>query len=137
MKNFKLFIALTVLTVSILMSGSCRRASDNGKIDGYWKIQEIYYISDGVTVEPDGKFIAIQLELLQLQDPDPSPKLTAVLSYAKGSDQFSVDFRNNPSEEQLAAFGFSGTQSVMHIDKVDGKRMVLTSPIARITCRKW
>ena len=137
MKTFKLIIAVLALTLTLGVSGGCRRASDNGKIDGYWKIQEILYTAEGVVVNPENEFIAIQLELLQLQNPEPTPALTGILSYSKGADQMSVEFPNNPTEQQLAAFGFSGTHTTLHIDHVDGKRMVLTSPIAKITCRKW
>ena len=125
-----------LLTLCILC-GSCRRASDNGKIDGYWKIYDIYYTADGTTSNPEDEFISIQLELLQLQNPLPSPQLTGVLSYKKGDDTLGVDFRNNPSDEILYDFGFIGPQCVLHIDRVDGSNLVLSSPIARITCKKY
>lgn len=135
MKTFRLAIVAVITALTIF--GACRRASDNGKIDGYWKIQEIYYIADGYSVYPQNLFIAIQLELFQLQKPDPTAALTGVLTYEKGSDEISVDFRNNPSYEQLVNFGLSSPQTVLHIDKADGKHLVLTSPIAKISCRKW
>lgn len=135
MKGLKL--TLIMMMTAIMSLCSCRRASDNGKIDGYWKIQEIYYIADGTVVNPTNEFISIQLELLQLQAPSHNPKMTAVLSYDKEDDNFSVDFRNNPTDEELAKFGFAGRQSTLHIESVDSKRMVLTSAIARISCRKW
>lgn len=134
MKKFSLiFTAL----LALMMSFSCRRASDNGKLDGYWKIYEIYYIADGTTVSPESRFLAIQLELIQLESHDGASNLTGILSYSKGADSFSVDFATNPSPQQLFEFGFSSPQSVVHIDKADGKKLVLSTDIARISCRKY
>lgn len=135
MKTFGISILMAV--VALVSLGSCRRASDNGKIDGLWKIQEIYYIADGTTVEPEQEFIGIQLELFQLQAPNPSPDLTGVLSYKKGADSFTVDFRNKPASERLYKFGFADKESVVGIERLDGKRLVLSTSIARISCRKW
>lgn len=128
---------LAVLTAISSSISSCRRWSDNGKIDGYWQIQEIYYTADGTTVHPTNLFIAVQLELLQLQDPDYSPKMTAVLSYDKKQDYFSVDFRYNPTEKELYKFGFAAPQSVIHIDEANRNKLVLSSSIAIIKCRKF
>lgn len=135
----KLIILAALIVASVAAFGalSCRRASDNGKIDGFWQIQEIYYKADGRTEYPTNKFIAVQLELLQLDGPGVLPQLTGVLSYDKNEDNFTVDFRNGPTEEQLNGFGFSGQQSVVHIDKADRSHLVLSTSIAVITCRKY
>lgn len=129
------------VVMAVAVVSSCRRASDNGKIDGYWKIQEIYYIADGTTVYPEEEFIGIQLELIQLMNPRPvgSSKgwLTGVVSYDKKSDFFSVDFRYNPSPEQLYPYGFSAPQEVLAIERADSRYLVFTSAIARVTCRKF
>ena len=129
-------IAISLLSLLAVGGSSCRRMSDNSKIDGYWKIKEIQY-DDGSVVNPTQKFIAIQLELLQLQDPLCTSALTAVISYHKGDDEIGVDFRYNPSDELLAQYGFKGAQSVLHIDHLSGSRLVLRSSIATIHCQKF
>lgn len=131
----KKFTILTFFLIALLSQFSCRRASDNGKIDGNWKIYDIYYTDDGTSYSPENEFIAIQLELIQLRG---GPiQTTGVISYDKGDDEMYVDFRSNPKPEQLKPYGFSDAQSVVHIDKADGKRLVLTTPIAKISCRKY
>lgn len=137
MKKILFVIAVIVGILGIAGLSSCRRWSDNGKIDGYWQIQEVYYIADGTTSHPTELFIAVQLELLQLQQPMPSGDLTAVLAYNKNEDFFTVDFRNNPSDAQLYPFGFAGAQERIDILKADDKHLILSTPIARITCRKY
>ena len=136
-KIIKGIVMTMLLAVVMISASSCRRWSDNGKIDGYWKIQEIYYIADGTTVKPEQRFISVQLELLQLQMPKQSTSLTGILHYNKSDDFFTVDFPYNPSDELLSEFGFQGAQSRLEIVKADSKHLVLESPIAVITCRRW
>lgn len=130
-------IIMMLAAVAAIALGSCRRASDNGKIDGHWQIREIYYIETGTSEYPVDKFISVQLELMQLQNPVQSGDLTGVITYHKGDPEISVDFRNNPTAERLASFGFQGNPSVLHIDRLDSKHLVLSSPIAVITCKKF
>lgn len=134
MKSKIITFSLAIIAISLLSLGSCRRMSNNGKIDGNWKIYEIYYIADGTTVVPENEFIAIQLELLQLRSS--KDFCTAVIGYDKNSDDMYVDFKKiNPSI--LYPFGFGSAQSTVHIDRADSKHLVLSTDIARITCRKY
>lgn len=140
MKKIIPIIILSLLSI-ILMPG-CRRVSHNGKIDGYWQIREIYYTATGEIQNPKNKFICINLELMQLNYPNPSPELTGVLAYHKGDDAIGVDFRYGPSAELLAQFGFAPTPDnpnfcTLDIKRVDSKNLVLESPIATITCKKF
>lgn len=137
-----IFILLTSLL--LLATGACRRATDNGKIDGFWQIREIQY-NDGTTVRPNGKFICVQLELMQLQTPS-NGLITGVLDYHKNASELGVDFRLNPSDDFLYSYGFapdpqlSGSTNkfcILTIERADSRHLVLRSPIAVITCRKY
>ena len=142
----KKILTYIILSLTLLTLGSCRRTTDNGKIDGQWQIREIYHIADGTTVNPETRMICVQLELMQLGNPSWSPTLTGVIDYHKGDSQIGVDFRYNPSDDLLALFGFSPTEApagatgkycLLQIEKLDSKHLVLRSPIAVITCRKY
>lgn len=140
MKKLIPIIILSLLTI-ILFPG-CRRMSDNGEIDGYWQIREIYYTATGEIQNPKDKFICINLELMQLNNPSPTPKLTGVLAYHKGDKTIGVDFRYGPTTAELAQFGFAPTPDnpnfcSLDIKRVDSKHLVLESPIATITCKKF
>lgn len=135
---------LLLLIILLIPAAGCRRASDNGKIDGFWKIQEITYNTDSESVFPRNLFISVQLELLQLQNPSPSGALTGVLHYHDGDKKIGVDFRNNPSAELLAKYGFAAdaqdnttTYCTLDIERLDSKHLVLRSPIAVIRCAKF
>lgn len=132
-----IFAILTIVALATAGILSCRRVSDNGKIDGYWQIHEIYYLADGTTEYPTDKFMAVQLELVQFGNPNTIWDMTGVLSYDKSEDFFIVDFRNNPSESQLYKFGLSDKEQVIHIDKADRKHLVLSTPIAVLRCRRF
>lgn len=140
----KRLIPIILLTVVLTALAGCRRASDNGKIDGMWQIREIEYFADGSTVYPENRFISIQLELIQLRAP--SAGLTGVLTYQKNDTKIGVDFRSNPSDATLALFGFGNTGGIsseknrfctLLIERVDSKHLVLRSPVAVITCRRY
>ncbi|MDE7180404.1 MAG: lipocalin-like domain-containing protein [Muribaculaceae bacterium] len=141
----KKYIAILLLSLLFIAAPACRRASDNGKIDGFWKITEIRYTTDNSVVNPPNRYIGIQLELLQLNMGSPGPELTAVLNYHKGDAQIGADFRYNPTDAQLAQYGFVADASsapgtkycILDIEHVSSSRMVLRSPIAVITCRKY
>lgn len=130
-------IILMLAAVAVISLGSCRRVSHNGKLDGHWQIREIYNIETGVSEYPTQKFISVQLELMQLQNPRQSADLTGVLTHHKGDPEVIVDFRNNPTEARLAEFGFKGNPTTLHIDRLDSKHLVLSSPMAVITCRRF
>lgn len=142
MNSLKNILPLLSLALFLLLSPSCRRATDNGKIDGFWQIQEIQY-DDGKISHPENRMIAVQLELLQLYYYYDT--ITGVLDYHKGDSELGVDFRYNPSDADLALWGFApapdspaGTKYCrLTIELVDSKNLVLRSPIAVIKCRRY
>lgn len=136
------FLLAASLTLLALTLPACRRATDNGKIDGFWQIREIQY-NDGNTVRPEYRMIAVQLELLQLDYYN--SKITGVLDYHKGDSEIGVDFRYNPTDDNLYLWGFApdpelsvGTKYCrLKIELLDSKSLILRSPIALITCRRY
>lgn len=145
-KIIRILSASIIFFLLIMVSPSCRRASDHGKLDGFWQIQSIEYSDGSPTVYPQTRMIAIQLELLQLDNTMPSPALTGVLDYHKGDSQIGVDFRYGPTDEQLAFYGFAPDPAlsqgnskycVLQIEHLSNKKLILRSPIALVTCRKY
>ena len=129
-----LHIILLSLLAALCVCG-CRRASDNGKLDGFWRIDNIHYTDTEEDISPTGLFIAVNLELIQLDNP--GPNITGVLTYKKGDDRIAVDFPTNPSATSLRTYGFSGNPALLDIEKVSAKRLVLRSGKAVIKCTKY
>ena len=137
MRKSLYIILLSIVAVLTLSSLGCSRYSHNGKIDGYWQISTITYKGSNEISTPKTLFICIQIELLQLDNPAPSPKRTGVISYDKKADILSVDFRNGPTDEELYPFGFTANPCVLKVVSATGSKMVRESDIATIECRKF
>lgn len=124
--------------LTLLLLPACRRASDNGLIDGLWRIDQIDYFEQGQqpsTIHPEGCFIAIQLELLQLDNPN--PVATSIISYDKDKRTLGLDFPYKPDPTLLRKFGIMQNPCVMNVEVLTHKRLVLTSPTSRVTCTRF
>lgn len=138
-------IPLIILSLIFLTSASCRRTSHNGKIDGFWKIMEIRYDDDsavaaaaslnGQSVIPDNLFICINLELIQLGNPEPN--ITGFMAYDKDDRTLGIEFPGNPGQRHLLNYGISGNPASLDIVTLTNKRLVLRSEAATITCRRF
>lgn len=121
--------------VALLSFSSCRRAWFNGKLDGFWRIEEIEYTEDGSTVIPDNKFIMINLELLQLGSPRPS--ITGVISYSKSEKTLGVEFPMNPEANKLRGYGFMSNPATFDILKLDDDELILKSASSTVYCTRF
>lgn len=136
-----LIICLTALT--LMLGSSCRRWSHHGDLDGFWQIQEITYTQDGVkvkagqTVTMPERYISINLELMQLQYNGSSIVATGVINYDRKGGVLTVDWPYNPKPSLLQDFGIFENPVRFDVEKVDSKRLVLRSPGAIVTCRRW
>jgi hypothetical protein len=128
-------LPVLILALIALCLPSCRRTSHNGRIDGFWRIDEIAYAESGETVSPTDLFIAVNLELLQLDNPQ--VEHTGIISYHKGDPRIGVEFPYNPSAEALYKYGFPANPCVLDIVTLDSHRLVLSSPVAVISCTRY
>lgn len=136
MKN--LYIFLISLFFSIALTGglaSCRRASDNGKIDGNWQVVEITNLESQQSVQPKRMFMAVQLELVQFRGGD--ALLTGLLEYKKGADKVAFSFPDNPSESVLAGYGLFDNPASFDIELLDSRSLVLRSKKSVISARRF
>lgn len=136
----KKIFPIILIAVIALISGSCRRMSHNGLIDGLWRIDEITLTDNDESVVATDKFICVNLELMQLGNPE--PEVTGILHYHKGDDRFSVEFPYKPSDEKMAEYGFAYDSAdsdvvTLEVEVLTHKRMVLRSPAAVITCTRY
>lgn len=136
----KAYIRTLLPFLAILMATlpSCRRASDNGLLDGLWRIDHIdYFPADGPesTADPSGFLIAIQLELLQLDNQN--PVATAIMSYSKDERTIGLRFPENPEPELLRKFGIMDNPCVLKIVSLSSSSLVLESPSSRIKCTRF
>lgn len=129
---------LLIAAAIMMLLPSCRRASDNGKIDGLWRIDTIEYFEPGrepSAISPKGFLIAVQLELLQLDNQN--PVATAIISYGKGDKSIGLEFPENPEPELLRKFGIMENPCVLQIETLNSKRLVLASGSSRVRCTRF
>lgn len=138
MKSKLKHILSLLAALSLLLLPACRRASDNGLIDGLWRIDQIDYFEQGQqpsTIHPEGFFIAIQLEILQLDNPN--PVATSIMSYDKDKRTLGLEFPYNPDPSLLRKYGIMQNPCVMKVEALSHKRLVLTSSSSRVTCTRF
>lgn len=129
---------IIIAVAILLLFPSCRRTSDNGKIDGLWRIDTIEYFEPGQTpstIHPEGFLIAVQLELLQLDNQN--PVATAIISYSKGDKSIGLDFPYNPDPELLRKFGIMENPCVLQIETLNSRHLVLASSSSRVRCTRF
>lgn len=139
MKKKNIITSLLLAVVSLLAVSalpSCRRASHNGKLDGFWKVVEIYDVQTGETIIPDPTpYMSFQLELVQLRCA--LGWQTGTISYDKGGGTLGLNFPYNPPESYLSIFGIYENPVVFDIETLDHKRLVLANDRSVITCERF
>lgn len=133
---------LYILTIAVMlvMVGGCRRASDNGAIDGYWRVVGIEDLTTGEELDPGtGRFMAIQLELMQLTSTagEFGYRITGVITYDEDNELLSVDFRNNAAASSLELFGITQNPVTFRVVRASGRTLMLRTDDRLITCRKF
>lgn len=144
MKNI-LKIALVIMAV--IMLGGCRKVSDNGLLDGQWKIMRIESNTRYEITPPDTqRYIAFNLHMVMLI---PS-RLCGNIVYDKEGKTLVMDFpyaRKPQTEDEDASLyqwelrqhGILANPDKFNIEKLDSKQLVLHSQETGITiyCRRF
>lgn len=125
--------------ILICTATGCRRTSHNGKIDGYWQVEYIEDLTTGNTIECFDRYVAINLELVQLYK---GGGLYGVgyLRYDKGDDEFAMDFPDVPGQNNtnnLAIFGVYENPQRYDIVKLNSKEFVYKSDRVLVHCRRY
>lgn len=129
---------LIILTLGMLLATSCRRSTDNGKIDGLWRIDTIEYTGENPrTINPDNLFFAAQLELFQLCAPSPVSKATAMMTYSEKEGTLGLEFPDNPEPTLLMKFGIPSNPCVLRVEHISSKHLVLKTSGTVISCTHY
>ncbi len=113
---------------------SCRRATNNGKIDGNWRIETMEDVATGRGVASgEFFFLAIQLEMAQFREESAAggPQLNALISYTKGADEIGMEFPEGAAgnyNSYLETFRMPSRNVTFRILKLDCSKLVLEKP---------
>lgn len=145
----KLLIATLVATVLTCLGacGGWLESSDNGKLDGYWKLTRIDTLATGhlLDLSKQSKFLAVQGKILMLTDRGDGSQF--VFQFSRTDSVLSVyDARLNNREvgdtlltdaEALRPFGFNNLKERFIIEKLSGSRLVLSDGLLRLSFTKF
>ncbi len=142
-------IYLTLLTIALTCTlAACSKLSDNGKIDGKWRLEKIYhkasinapYYTNESNLMSDNVYWNIQLNLLSITSTSPHNGHTneTIARFAYSDDhlqltQTYVHFRDrdslltDPSTNVLEGVGIRGNASNYLIRSLTSSNMVLCS----------
>lgn len=137
---FRVFLVGLTFIAGMLMMGSCRKASDNGKLDGQWQIMTIETLDNGEVTEPSQRiYICINLHVVQLTRNGGS-SASGNMQYDKATGEIHWDFPYHETQAQINAlreWGIYSNPVTFHIVKLDGKSLVLKSDKTVVTCRRF
>lgn len=137
---FKIFGTVVLALSMCLGVTSCRKASDNGKLDGQWQIMSIEEISSGKLLPLDKQLhICINLHVIQLTQKG-GVVCSGNLAYDKNGGKLSCDFPYNTSPaaiKNLNQWGIYSNPVNFEVVELNGKTMVLKSDVTIITCRRF
>lgn len=147
MKGMK---ALGLLVILAFMAASCTlEMSDNGKLDGFWQLQEMDTISTGGKCDTRDSlfFWAVQKNLLEIKDPEGAVEKNIVFRFEHVGDSLiltepyysnrdSSDIRiDNP--EVLNRFGIYHIREPFFVNNLTGSKMELKSDRFLLHFRKY
>lgn len=136
--NLNIFVALFAAVVMICVLSGCRKASDNGKLDGQWQIMKIENVATGEEmVPPVRKYICLNLHVVQLTG---NGQAFGNMHYDKDKGIINWDFPKLKTEDEIAtlqSWGLYSNPVTLEVVKLDGSQMVLKTPETVITCRRF
>ncbi len=148
MKKFLSSISVIFTVAGIFISCEIE-TSDNGKLDGYWKLCSVDTLSTGKQTDLTEKsiFWAVQANLLSAQDNNSAESTIYMFRFQYESDSLKVynpqiyNKQEGNKEvtdiESLRIFGINSLTNTFYIEKLSGKYMKLSDKNFRLHFRKY
>ena len=155
----KKLLSIILLVFSITVLFSCDKMTDNGKLDGQWQLMSIKYknlptdstYSRIIPKKEEGIYWRFQLDLLMIHTQysnlngythkttarfnDNGKQLDITETYINYFNKDSL--LTDPNTRILSPIGIDGNAEKFNIDKLDKKRMILSTPVKQLVFRKF
>ena len=145
---------LLILTVcTLLLTLSCEKLPENGKLDGWWQVTEVQFARNGaydsiVPMKEQKIFWAVQLKLISITGISNGTTGETLCRFHYAGDRLQLtemyvhhrdrdDRITDPAFSALKATGIDSNQADFAIEALDSKHMQLRSDFARIVFRKF
>jgi hypothetical protein len=139
--NKTLLLLITVL-FAFASCGDLLEHSENGKLDGYWKLTTIDTLATGgqKSLQSQSLFMAVQGTIMMLNNIDNGAGFIFQFNHADGHLKIfdaRVNDRGNgdpllTSPDALKPFGFSGLEEDFTVEKLTGGKLVLNDGTLRL-----
>ena len=139
MKKILSFIIIFTAAITLAAGlSSCRSRSHNGKLDAQWQVMTIENTNTGEVTAPSDqvKYICIYRDVVNIFHVG----IDGNLRYTKGGDTVWMEFPYATSDNDinvLRKLGIYTNPVTFKILKLDGKQLILQSPDAILTCRRF
>lgn len=139
-------MVLAVMACVLTWSGCDMEASDNGELDGFWHLVSVDTLSNHQNVDySENKiFWSVQGTLLQLSTPNDNPIIYRLnrqnyVLHLHSPLLFDRDKGDTPVADLilLRPYGVNALNEEFEIAYLKNRRMVLMSPVLRLTFRKY
>jgi hypothetical protein len=141
-KRFKIFFSL-ITTVLILAScGDLLEHSENGKLDGYWKLTTIDTLAtDGQkSVSEQSLFMAVQGKIMMLNDRNNGDEYVFQFNHADGHLKIFDARQSNRGKgdplltdpEGLRPFGFNNLEEDFTVEKLSSGKLIVNDGTLRL-----
>lgn len=132
-----------VLAIICLMGiglAGCRKASENGKLDGQWQVMSVEDFSTGeITTPAVRSYICMNLHVVHLSLTG-GDLITGNMQYDKKNETLSWHFPyiNEPvGMASIENWGLYSNPLTLQVVKLDGKTLILKTDRTLITCRRF
>lgn len=128
-------IIMIAAVMLMLLTGSCRKAPINGKLDAQWQVTSIEFADGSPSIGKSRLYFNFYLHVVQLTG---ASGITGNMVYS--DNKIAMDFPNNVTEDklkQLTRYGIMRNPVVFEVLKLDGSTLVMKSDETTITCRRF
>lgn len=141
-KRFKILFSLITILFALASCGDLLEHSQNGELDGYWKLTTIDTLATGgqKSVSEQSLFMAVQGKIMMLNDRDNGDEYVFQFNHADGHLKI-FDARQSNREkgdplltdpEGLRPFGFNNLEEDFTVEKLSNGKLVLNDGTLRL-----
>lgn len=141
-KRFKILFSLITILFALASCGDLLEHSQNGELDGYWKLTTIDTLATGgqKSVSEQSLFMAVQGKIMMLNDRNNGDEYVFQFNHADGHLKIFDARQSNRGKgdplltdpEGLRPFGFNNLEEDFTVEKLTGGKLVLNDGTLRL-----
>lgn len=141
-KRFKILFSLITILFALASCGDLLEHSQNGELDGYWKLTTIDTLATGgqKSVSEQSLFMAVQGKIMMLNDRNNGDEYVFQFNHADGHLKIFDARQSNRGKgdplltdpEGLRPFGFNNLEEDFTVEKLSSGKLVLNDGTLRL-----